>query len=646
MAKSIPAPWTGRILHVNLSTGETRLLDTTSYLRDYLGGRGLAARLAWDMIPPGMGAYDPEAPLFFMPGALVGTPAPSSGRVTICGLSPQAYPHEWYTRANLGGHWGAELKYAGYDGLVITGCASKPTLLTIQDDRVELRDAGSLWGQGLVESQVTVQQALGAEWRILAIGPAGENLCRYAIIATGTESAAGQGGFGAVMGNKRLKAIAVRGTGGVSVARPQEALRRSRLVMRRVLEAYGSAAPRDPRSDPSAGTPRPSPCTSSCPRSCGSYYHDLPGRVYPERRYSGQQFCCAPIFRGGGRRGYEFDFETGFELAQISNELGINHWEMLFGIVPWSLRLEQQGLPIVLDGERLDWSDASFWARFMHKVAHREGWGDLMAEGAPRVADRLGLGYAVVAEFYPAWGQASHWDGHGNFPSPYFPYWVVTALQWALDTRDPIGGGHGFTTNIFGLLRRLNPKPEDADVWRRFAAVGEAIYGTPEAVGLLNGYQGKAVAAVFHHDRGALKDSLGICDNIFPFLTDAQAPDYLVRVDDIEGKYLEHYMFEAISELELGREALDQVGARIYALERLLAIRNWGRSRAMDETIMRYLDFPEGGVNPYIGGKVAFNPPAFRAALDEVYRLRGWDQATGDPLPQTLQKLGLSQLLG
>jgi len=173
-----------------------------------------------DLIPPGIGALDPRNPLMFMVGALVGTPAPSSGRVTVSGLSPQAYPDEWYTRANLGGHWGSELKYAGYDGLVVTGRAPKPVYLWIEDDRVEVRDAASVWGQGLIQTQKTLQGELGPDVRIVAIGPAGENLCRYAVLATSTESAAGQGGFGAVMGSKNLKAVAVRGHGGVGVAQP------------------------------------------------------------------------------------------------------------------------------------------------------------------------------------------------------------------------------------------------------------------------------------------------------------------------------------------------------------------------------------------------------------------------------------------
>ncbi|MBN1399874.1 MAG: aldehyde ferredoxin oxidoreductase, partial [Anaerolineae bacterium] len=176
MSSPWTGPWSGRILHVDLTTGAWRTLSSEPFLSDWLGGRGLAARLAWELIPRGMAAYDAESPLMFMPGALLGTPAPSSGRVTICGLSPQAYPHEWYTRANLGGHWGPALKFAGYDGLIVTGQASQPTILRIDDDRIELVDARRFWGQGLIQTQLALRESLGEDWRILAIGPAGENL--------------------------------------------------------------------------------------------------------------------------------------------------------------------------------------------------------------------------------------------------------------------------------------------------------------------------------------------------------------------------------------------------------------------------------------------------------------------------------------
>jgi len=638
---SSPAPWVGQILVVDLSCGAWRTLPTAPYAASFLGGRGLAARLAWDLVPPGIGAFDPRNPLLFMPGALVGTPAPSSGRVSVCGLSPQAYPHEWFTRSNLGGHWGAELKYAGYDGLVVIGQASQPVYLWIEDGRVELRDAGHLWGLGLIATQLRLRQELGADIRALAIGPAGENRSRLAIIATNTESAAGQGGFGAVMGSKRLKAVAVRGHGGVRVAQPAEMLRRSRLVVQAVYGRYGKPTlAREGEAAP-AECHLP-PCTYQCPRACGSFHRQVPGVAQPGRRYSGQFFCVAPLLVEGGWLQTKLGFQAGFEIAQLANDLGLNHWELIMGLAPWLRRSQERGELERLDGEALRLDDPHFWAEMVHRIAYRQGWGDVLAEGGPRAAAILGVGQDALGEFYPAWGQASHWDGHGSYPAPYFPYWLVTALQWALDSRDPLGGGHDYTTNIFGLLRSFSA--EDEVSLRKFLAVGERLYGSAAAVDPRSGYEGKALPATVHQDRNALKDALGICDNIFPLLTDPHREDFLVQMDGVEGQFLEHYLFQAAADLDLTREDLYRVGTRIFTLERLLAIRNWGRSRVTDETILPYLQRPEGTISPYLGQRMVVDPQRFRALLDECYTMRGWDPHTAAPTAETLQALGLAEL--
>jgi len=641
----VPGPWAGKVLHVDLATREIDTFPIIEYVGEYLGGRGLAVRLAWDLLPRRGDALDANNVLFFTVGALVGTSAPSSGRVTVSGKSPQAYPHQWYTRANLGGHWGPALKYAGYDGIVVTGRAKHPTVLLIDDDRVSLRDAEDLWGMGLIAAQRQLVSELGKGWRALAIGPAGENLCRYAIVATGTESAAGQGGFGAVMGSKNLKAIAVRGTGAIAVAEPRELLRRSGLVARRAQQRYGALPSRYADASEGFGTSRPAPCTATCPRSCGTFYSNVQGTIHPKREYSGQVFCCAPRFRGGDWLGSQFSPHEAFELAQISNELGLNHWEITFGLVPWLLRVREEHDLGSLGIPSLHLDDPAFWAQMMEDISARRGWGDLMAEGGPRLADALGVGHDIVTEFYPAWGQASHWDGHGSFPSPYFPYWLVTALQWAMDSRDPIGGGHGYTTNVYGLLRTLDPALDDEVLRAKLDHVGEMLYGSRLAVDPRSGYGDKEIPAVAHGDSGALKDSLGICDNIFPMLTDPKAEDLLVQVDGVCGQNLEHWLFEVASDVSISRDGFYRCGARILTLERLLAIRHWGRDRRTDETILAYLRHPEGSENPYRGQREPFDEGRFRQLMDAYYRLRGWDAQTAAPLPSTLRDLGLTDLV-
>jgi len=420
-------------------------------------------------------------------------------------------------------------------------------------------------------------------------------------------------------------------------------LRRSRRVAETALARYGRGMLRsDERSE--AYGQRPAPCTYLCPRACGSFYQRVPGVLHPERTYSGQMFCCSPRLVGGEWLGVQFAPEVGFELAQISNDLGINHWELTFGLGPWLLACQARGELRTLDGAALNLREPAFWAEMMTRIAQRRGWGDLLAEGAPRVAEVLGVGQDLIGDYYPAYGQASHWDGHGSFPSPYFPYWLVPSLQWALDSRDPIGGGHGYTTNIFGLARTVDPW--DADAQARLRQVGERLYGNAAAVDPWGGYEGKAWPAVRHQDRGALKDSLGVCDNIFPMLTDPQRDDYLVSVDGVEGWRLEHYLFEAACDWDLSAGELDRAGERIFTAERVLAIRNWGRDRATDETIIPYLQRPEGSVSPYLKTRVVLDVARFRALLSACYALRGWDPGTGRPSEATLRVLGLDGWLG
>lgn len=537
------------------------------------------------------------------------------------------------------------MRYAGYDGLVITGSSPRPVYLWIEDDNVELRDAGELWGLGLIETQLRLRQELGTGTRVLAIGPAGENRCRFAVIATGTESAAGQGGFGAVMGSKNLKAIAVSGHGGISIANPAEMLRRSRKVMQAIARRYGRSPTTEDHKIEIDCRRRPSPCTYLCPGACGGFYQQVQGVVNPDRTYSGHFFCCAPGFASGYWVGAKLGFQAGFEIAQIANDLGINHWELVFGLIPWIASCQKRGELRRIGGYELDFAQPAVWVEFVRRIASREGWGDVFAEGGPRAAENLSVGQDLIGRFYPAWGQASHWDGHGSFPSPYFPYWLVTALQWAMDTRDPMGGGHGYTTNIAGLVRALKPKPDDA-AWGKLLAVGEQLYGSAASVDPLSGYEGKAVPAVFHHDRGALKDSLGICDNIFPMLTDPKSDDILIRVDGVEAKFLEHYLFEPTTERGISQEEFYRIGARVFTLERLLAIRNWGRSRATDETIIPYLRHPEGSASPYLEEKVGLDPQRFRSLLDEYYALRQWDPRTGHPSPEALRALDMEEFIG
>ncbi|HZK66664.1 MAG TPA: aldehyde ferredoxin oxidoreductase N-terminal domain-containing protein, partial [Chloroflexota bacterium] len=206
----------GQLLRVNL-TSKTATAEPLreDWVRDYVGGVGYSARLLYDELAAGIDPMGPENKLVFMNGPVAGTTIPLGSRATVCAKSPATGN---FFHSIFGGFWGAELKFAGYDGIVIEGESDTPVYLWIQDDRVEIRDASGLWGKSTIHTEVEIRHELGDDAvQVAAIGEAGEAGTPYAMILVGIR-AAGRGGLGAVMGSKKLKAVAVRGSGGVTVA--------------------------------------------------------------------------------------------------------------------------------------------------------------------------------------------------------------------------------------------------------------------------------------------------------------------------------------------------------------------------------------------------------------------------------------------
>ena len=211
--------YAGKILRVDLSLGTVGETSTMEYA-DFLGGRGIAAKIYWDEVSPDVDAADAENRLVFATGPLAGLHVLGTSRWTVCGKSPHSTP-EHFSYSNLGGTWGAALKFAGYDALVISGKSEKPVYVLLRDGVCELRDASHLWGKGSVETRDIIKSQLGKSVRVVAIGPAGENKVPMATLLADND-ASGSGGLGATMGAKSLKAVAIQGTNkGTKVARPE-----------------------------------------------------------------------------------------------------------------------------------------------------------------------------------------------------------------------------------------------------------------------------------------------------------------------------------------------------------------------------------------------------------------------------------------
>ncbi|MBW2005154.1 MAG: aldehyde ferredoxin oxidoreductase, partial [Deltaproteobacteria bacterium] len=206
----------GKILRVNLTEGKILKEEIPEEMaKKFLGGRGLASKYLFDENRPGIDPLGPENKLIFMSGLVTGTASPSAGRYSVVTKSPLT---NIWTQSNSGGRWGVDLKHSGFDGIIFEGASEKPVYLVIDDGKAELRDATDFWGKNVSETTKLLKERLGETFNVASIGIAGENLVKYAAIMNDLHRAAGRCGVGAVMGSKKLKAIAVRGSKKIQIA--------------------------------------------------------------------------------------------------------------------------------------------------------------------------------------------------------------------------------------------------------------------------------------------------------------------------------------------------------------------------------------------------------------------------------------------
>jgi aldehyde:ferredoxin oxidoreductase len=682
-----PSCWANRILRIDLTAMRVWAQETAPYVPAYLGARGIAARLCWDEYPEPVGPFDPANPLMVMTGALTGSRAPYSGRTTIHAFSPQADPYPWFTRSSIGGRFGGELKRAGYDGLVVTGASETPVRIRIHDDQVRIvpadraSEGGALWGLDTMDTLEALEAIEGKGVRSLVIGPAGERLSRIATIQTASSSAAGQGGFGAVMGAKNLKAISVTGTGRVRLADPDRMRALTRALARTLREA-GRNTPfafgdldrlNQALAAKGDGRARLVPCTEGCLTPCSVYFEDMPGAV-AQRKWSGSWFCVAAnVFPGfteippGLQAFFDWRLErrAAFEMNVLSNRYGLNQFDLLKGMVPWLLACQKAGLIAALDGvtaqrgQEMDWQSPAFWAAFLHAIAYREGLGDTLAEGGWAASRALGLGVEIAARRYPGWGQAGHWDGRDRMAYSY-PYWIVSALQWMSDTRDPFDSGHGslWVRHASAEVAAASDDAEREAALERLRAVAERVYGTPDVADPYSGYSGKAIIGHYHSLRPIVKDCVPVDDLRFPMIYRADAPDRLwhirgagpsiegpaIESPSLEGPSVEYHLYRAGTGVDWSEAEFERAAERVCAMERALQVRHWGRDRRTDESVLPYFEQPEIFCSPFQDKRHGLDRRQFAPVVDALYALHGWDAERGWPTRETLAALDLDDV--
>ena len=634
--------WTGKILRVDLTTGTISHIETLRYVPRLIGGLGVAAGIAWEELRPGTDAFDPGNLLMIMVGPLTGTLASGAGRLEVAGIAPQQRP-AIFSRSGMGGHWGAELKYAGYDGIVIQGAADKPVYLWINDDQVELRDAKELWGRGTFATTTILRGIHGPKTRVISCGQAGERLSRIAVIQSETGNAAGQGGYGAVMGAKKLKAIAVRGTRGVRLAHPQAFLE---LCLKASREGQ---TPTNPGSDwEGQGQPRSGPHYRT--RKCGFCMTPCVHRLYmniPGEATAGIYTVARQCW------GYEATSHNAeLEARAITSDYGLNGWEISYGMIPWLQLCKQHGLIEKIDGLEIPAPDkpieylrdvlpvsAEFLHTLLRLIVNRQGeLGDALADGTCYAAERLfgGKGIPLLDHIYPRHaGQTEHWAGHwGPGGHCWWPWWLPPLLQWCVDTRDPANDStHQWTEHVQPYLPQYGPHKGPFPL-EKVRAVCAKVYGNPDVGDPAYDYdppEAKAIPAIWHSDRGMIVDSLVLCDyehtRVFSMLSEDGAADTALMSK----------LFSAATGVETSEKELDKAGERIWNLLRAIDIRNHGRNRAVDEYTLDHLSYPD------LDG-VPLDRARFLKILDTYYELRGWNPANGWPTRAKLEELGLREV--
>ncbi len=609
----------GKILRVNLTNStisEEPLRQDDVEM--FLGGSGLATKYLFDELEPGIDPLGPENKLIIMTGPLTGTISPSSGRFGAVTKSPLT---GFWGSSNSGGHWGRHLKKTGFDGIIIEGAAAKPVNLIIDDDKVELKDAGETWGKSVKETTKQLKEDLGKRFNISCIGIAGENQVKYAAIMNDIDRTLGRCGFGAVMGSKKLKAIAVAGTSKIQVAQKEafkEAVKTAsdfikESLLKITLEVYGTNMVLD-LVNVKGGLPTRNWQSGNC-----SYADDINGPAINEKILVGKTACFAcPIACGrlsevksgkykckGEGPEYESvgalgsmcdvgDLEAITYAHLLCNDLGIDTVST-GSTIAFAMECYEKGILTTADtdGLELKFGDADLMIDLIKKIAKREGIGDLLAEGTKRVSEKLGKDSERFAMHVKGLELAAY-DCRAT---------KITGLAFCTANR---GGDH-----ITGYIQG----PTFMDI--PLLVVEESVI---EDARVENPAEAKIVKDL--EDALTVFDAVGVCkfmgmalmaEDITPIIASATGWDFDVAT-------------------------FRKAGERIYNLARLFNVRE-GCTRADDRLPKRLTEEPLAD-GPAEGLVVDLEP-----LLDAYYDFRGWDKATGRPTLEVLTELGLDKLI-
>ena len=589
---------------VDLTSAETRVLETPEALtRAFLGGRGLNMLYLTALLRQAGGAakvqpFGPENPLIIGAGMLTGTIVPNAARFNVSAKSPESLG---LGDANCGGFFAAAMRRAGFDRLIIVGQAAQRSYLLLADGEVRLLPADGLWGLNSPEAQQELKQRHGGGTVSLAIGPAGENRVRMASVMTGKKNTAGRGGMGAVMGAKNLKAVAANSRTRIPVAdrAAMRVVRREQtahLKKSRVVEVLGKlGTPFLYQTGNRLGVVRTR-------NSQDNYFEDSLNAEEIEKYVDKMLACtsCVVACRHRntlGGEGPEYSTigllganlgiaptDQVITLNNLVNDLGLDA-SSTGTIIGWAMELYQRGIigDDLTEG-RLDWGDYERVHELILDVAHRRGFGALLAEStqAGRLLPPEAQDYLIAIKDLP------QSDPHDVRYIKSFALGIAVASRGAdhlrnRPTLDILRLPDELRRKIFGV--ETNPDP--------------------------TAYDGKAEMVAWHDDIYAISDCLGICR----FVTHGFNSPHLLGY--------EHFgeAVRAGTGMDFATEEFRAVGARVIDLERLLN-QEFGRTRADDTLPKRYFDEPMPG---RVSKGHRIERDKFETMLDEYYAARGWD---------------------
>jgi aldehyde:ferredoxin oxidoreductase len=596
--------YTGRFLTVDLTTGRFGDLPVSDELaEDYLGGRGFIAKLLYDRLPRGIDPLGPENEIIFATGPATGTMIPTASRIAVGVKSPLTGT---ISASYMGGHFGPELKYAGWDGVIITGVSPKPVMLVIDDDKVELRDAAALWGKDTQTAQSLMTEELGSDFRTGAIGSGGENLVPFANFLH-VQHAAGRGGPGAVFGSKKLKAVAIRGTGGIRVApAPAEYIAGCKELHDIIMEnpvrpafRWAGTTGMLPVVNEAIGLPWRNHQDDKVPDVSSIHNEEIAKYVKQYEACSGCNVICGSVveFERNGKqyRSERIEHESVWALGPDCDILDLpalfeaNLECDLVGIdtmtagstIAWAMEMTQRGLLSKEETDGLDftWGNADVLVPAIRKMAARDGFGAILALGSRGAARAIGRGEEYAMQ--------------------------VKGLDMAAYA------ARGFT----GMGLSYATTGRGADHNKAFTVAAEFL-------GVLGDYdrytmEGKPELVKRMQDSTAIIDSLIMC---------------MFTVD--LGITVELYARCANLPTGMSITADDvyTIGERINTVERLFNIEE-GFTRA-DDTLPQRLQKEGAPSDP--GGHTC----PVDDVMDEYYEQRQWD-ADGVPTAALLQRLGL-----